>query len=133
MEIIVCEIIEELPSWLTSKQREIAESIIDADMGEVVIIARRSDGDVQVFPAGADHDDDDDAGTLYRRAEERSVDERERDGARDDDDDDDDVGDVDELEREDPRGLERVDLAHVRDTWTEPETVIPSVAATTRR
>ena len=131
MEIIVCEIIEELPSWLTSKQREIAESIIDADMGEVVIIARRSDGDVQVFPAGADHDDDDDddAGTLYRRAEERSVDERERDGARDDDDDD----DVDELEREDPRGLERVDLAHVRDTWTEPETVIPSVAATTRR
>lgn len=49
MEIIVCETVQELPKWLTSNQREIAESIIDADMGEVVIIARRSDGDVQVF------------------------------------------------------------------------------------
>lgn len=49
MEIIVCETIEELPPWLTSKQREVAESIIDAEMGEVVIVARRADGDAQVF------------------------------------------------------------------------------------
>ena len=49
MTIIVCETHEDLPPWLIGNKREIAESIIDADLGEVAVVARRSDGEVQVF------------------------------------------------------------------------------------